>query len=377
MDWLILYKIIFFMGLIITVLSLFIRENRLYMFINGLIIILSSLLEQWDIKRLGQVVIKKEPLAPQIQEKPVTTQINIQPVINQPITPKVTTVNYQKYSEKNDKKEQKISNPATKPKFFGLFRKKETEKPQLPKIEAPYQKKPQLKKEILKDQYEPPEGISVFKTESDKKKILVEYIKKAIRSNFPKDKIKEAATMGGWPGDLFEEAYSEIIKSHKKIKIFIALGLLIFVAFFLFIMVKLEIFILPYLIKNLRYMSPMFYLGILIILIIFVMILTVKIRKSLKKKKVEYKVEEEKNVQEIKEALIKFSGTYETDLDKLYKILAEKQKLTISEVAKAFSISKSEAEEWGKIMRDHDLITMHYPTVGDPELIWKKLKSIQ
>ena len=76
--------------------------------------------------------------------------------------------------------------------------------------------------------------------------------------------------------------------------------------------------------------------------------------------------------------MIKFSvSSYETDLDKLYKILAEKQKLTISEVARAFNISKSEAEEWGKIMRDHDLITMHYPTVGEPELIWKKLKNTQ
>ena len=87
--------------------------------------------------------------------------------------------------------------------------------------------------------------------------------------------------------------------------------------------------------------------------------------------------EEEKNVQDIKEVLVKYSGSYETDLDRLYKVLSEKQKLTISEVAKAFNISKNEAEEWGKIMRDHDLIVMHYPTVGDPELIWKKSKNIQ
>ena len=45
----------------------------------------------------------------------------------------------------------------------------------------------------------------------------------------------------------------------------------------------------------------------------------------------------------------------------------------VSEVAKIFNVTKAEAEEWGKILKDDVLITLYYPTVGDVELRCKKV----
>ena len=56
-------------------------------------------------------------------------------------------------------------------------------------------------------------------------------------------------------------------------------------------------------------------------------------------------------------------------------LVIEKGKLGVDEVAGVFGISKSEAEEWGKILKDEGLITLYYPTVGEVELRWKKKVS--
>lgn len=390
MDWIKVYRITFLVSIFIILVSLFLNKDKLYILLSGIILIITSLYEQWDIKRVKYP--SKKETEPKPAPIPQQSSIYKEPVYYKPVAP--SQVNYEKkplYFSKKEKKLQDIKQtliPAkevikeekkTRFNLLNLFKRKKIEKPEekpLPKVEQPFKRTKEIKK--FEETPKAPQEIAVFKTEEDKKTVLSDYIKKALKSKFPKSKIKEAALASGWPDNLFETIYNEIAKSHHKLKNVIASVLVVLVITLIFILSKLEIFLLTYWIKTLKYASPLFYVVFLAILLLIIIFFTVKIKKTLKKKKVEYKIEEEKNVQGIKEAMIKFSvGSYETDLDKLYKILAEKQKLSISEVAKAFNISKSEAEEWGKIMRDHDLITMHYPTVGEPELIWKKLKSTQ
>ena len=67
-------------------------------------------------------------------------------------------------------------------------------------------------------------------------------------------------------------------------------------------------------------------------------------------------------------------GRYKTALDLLYDLVNEKGKVCLSEVAKAFRITPAQAEEWGKILAEHDLVRIHYPPIGETEL-WKTSKS--
>lgn len=62
---------------------------------------------------------------------------------------------------------------------------------------------------------------------------------------------------------------------------------------------------------------------------------------------------------------------YETDLDRLYRLVNEKGKLRISDIAICFKISKEKAEEWGKILESHNLIVIKYSATGEPELCKK------
>lgn len=58
----------------------------------------------------------------------------------------------------------------------------------------------------------------------------------------------------------------------------------------------------------------------------------------------------------------------ETMFDVFYKLLKEKKSLSISTVAKAFKIKKEQALEWGKILEEHNLVYIEYPTFSDPEI---------
>ena len=63
---------------------------------------------------------------------------------------------------------------------------------------------------------------------------------------------------------------------------------------------------------------------------------------------------------------------YETDLDILKRLIDEKGTIKIAQVAQYFGISRELAEEWGKILEGSDLAKLHYPAIGEPELIkWK------
>jgi len=73
----------------------------------------------------------------------------------------------------------------------------------------------------------------------------------------------------------------------------------------------------------------------------------------------------------IKKSIIAKSSKYKTDLDRLYELVNEKGKLTLSDVAKGFNISIEMAEEWAKILESHNMITLNYPPFGEVELCKK------
>jgi hypothetical protein len=62
----------------------------------------------------------------------------------------------------------------------------------------------------------------------------------------------------------------------------------------------------------------------------------------------------------------------ETDLDVLYKLLKEKNKVRISTITKAFKIDKNLAMEWGKTLEEGGLAVIDYPRFSGPVLKLKK-----
>jgi len=64
----------------------------------------------------------------------------------------------------------------------------------------------------------------------------------------------------------------------------------------------------------------------------------------------------------------------ETDLDIFYDLLKNKKSLSTKTIAKLFGISKEKALEWGKILENHELAVIEYPTFNDPEIKIKEEK---
>jgi len=65
----------------------------------------------------------------------------------------------------------------------------------------------------------------------------------------------------------------------------------------------------------------------------------------------------------------------ETDLDTLYNLLKEKNKLRISTITKIFKIDKDLAMEWGKTLEEGGLAVIDYPRFSGPILKIKKNKN--
>ena len=86
------------------------------------------------------------------------------------------------------------------------------------------------------------------------------------------------------------------------------------------------------------------------------------------------KDESEKREKKVEDYNIKpLKKTSETQLDELFDMINETGIVKLSEVAKKFNIKKETAEEWGKILEEHNLIELHYPAFGELEFRkWKK-----
>ncbi len=62
------------------------------------------------------------------------------------------------------------------------------------------------------------------------------------------------------------------------------------------------------------------------------------------------------------------SNKVKTDFDRIVDYTEEKKEVSIGDVAKHFNITKEKAEQWAKILEEHDLIRIVYPTFGDAKL---------
>jgi len=103
----------------------------------------------------------------------------------------------------------------------------------------------------------------------------------------------------------------------------------------------------------------------------------IRFLKSYKQKMIEKEKEEKKTIEGIEKEISKKSNKYETEIDKLYMLIEEKEKITLNEVAKGFKIDSQLAEEWARILENHDLIDVNHPAFGEVELCKKKLKAIK
>ncbi len=65
----------------------------------------------------------------------------------------------------------------------------------------------------------------------------------------------------------------------------------------------------------------------------------------------------------------------ETDVDRLLDIITKRGKVKASELAGIFKVPRSKIEEWGIILEDHNLISMHYPPLGEAILMARKSKK--
>lgn len=100
----------------------------------------------------------------------------------------------------------------------------------------------------------------------------------------------------------------------------------------------------------------------------FLILTTITLLKPREKNKIESQKKEEG--EENKPAVAK-STKYQTDLDKLYELVERKGKVKLQEAAKKFKISMEKAEEWAKILENHDMIKLNYPAFGEVELCKK------
>lgn len=65
----------------------------------------------------------------------------------------------------------------------------------------------------------------------------------------------------------------------------------------------------------------------------------------------------------------------ETDIDKLFAMVKEKESMKFAAAAKEFKVTPERIEEWGKILEEYKLVKLHYPPIGDPAIkIFKEKK---
>ncbi|MBW2983804.1 hypothetical protein KY361_01710 [Candidatus Woesearchaeota archaeon] len=68
-------------------------------------------------------------------------------------------------------------------------------------------------------------------------------------------------------------------------------------------------------------------------------------------------------------------GRYETYLDALHRMVEKSGKVKLSVMAKYFGVDRKKIEDWAAILEEHDLLKLHYPAVGEPELIKIKIDT--
>lgn len=337
MKWKRVYELFLVVGIVLVIVSLFFSlQGFLLLAIPGALIVLLCLIELSLLARSEKQTKKPEQPTPRIIQ-PIKAQEEV------------------KESEPLQKKQ--IAIPQEKAHLPLLKRLSSIIFKQTPSAE---------KKEEIK---------VIERQEEEKISTLRRYIDESLHSGYPRDQILASALKSRWPEKMVDQILDEFVTKRVKKKLVILSTSLGGVFLVMLVLAINGLFLIPYWIKAAR-LSPLpFYTGVVFFVLAGGLLFYTRLRKTLKRKKVEYRIEESAHVEEIKETLKKYEGGYETDIDKFYSLIAEKKRLTLAEVAKAFDINKETAEEWAKILLDQNLVDIHYPTVGEPEVIWKSSKA--
>ncbi|MFH1229670.1 MAG: hypothetical protein V1678_04585 [Candidatus Aenigmatarchaeota archaeon] len=64
----------------------------------------------------------------------------------------------------------------------------------------------------------------------------------------------------------------------------------------------------------------------------------------------------------------------ETQIDQLAKLVSEKKKISVSDVARIMKTSESQVEEWVRILEESGYVELTYPALGEPIIIFKSLE---
>jgi response regulator of citrate/malate metabolism len=86
--------------------------------------------------------------------------------------------------------------------------------------------------------------------------------------------------------------------------------------------------------------------------------------------KISVKQEQEKQQKDVAEGKV-----VETTIDKLFNLVDKRDKVKINDaLAKELGISKERIEEWAVILEEHNLVSINYPTIGEPDITRKHKK---
>jgi len=346
-----LYKILLVVGIIIALSSAYLMfVNSIYAVFSsviGVLIIGFSVFEILSFKNMRE---RKKLLSPG-KEKPIASKKTND------------DLEWTYYGADKKKREEVREEPVEEKKSFFSKIFSRSKKPEEEKEEV---KEVKIKKLKTKEE-----------KESEKKKLILDYVRKSLKYNIPKDKIIESAVASDWPHDLVEDVIKEATKGkHKKSFVFVSVLAGISLCIFLFLVLSGNL-LFGYWIETLSSGSIFVYLGVVVFLLLIIIVFVLRLKSVMKKKRKVYKAVEDKKVSEFKEIIksgkgASFGVAYQTDIDKLLDLVNKKGKVSLGEVVKTFGVTKVEAENWGKILKDQELVTIYYPTVGDPELRCKK-----
>jgi len=178
-------------------------------------------------------------------------------------------------------------------------------------------------------------------------------IKDLLRFQFKKRKIDEKEKA---KEEKEKQGKIKVKKIKKKIIFNIILTVVVFLALTIFILNK----------KGIK-MGMWFWMFVIIILLTTALgMVNMLLGKSIKKK-----------IKEIiaQKPIITAEKEYKTEIDELYELIQTKKKIRYIEAMKKFSIDKKKIEHWAKILEENNLIDIHYPAFGEPELMLKKEKE--
>lgn len=86
----------------------------------------------------------------------------------------------------------------------------------------------------------------------------------------------------------------------------------------------------------------------------------------------EVKPEKEKKPEKMESAERQSGRRIETSLDSLLDMIMKKGSVKVSDAARQLKVREKQIEEWAHVLEEHDIIEIHYPTMGKP-LLKKKV----